>query len=115
MAQTPQIEFDDWIQITTDDVEEDTFFIRRSDLPFELEDDCSMHNLGIFEPFVPVPGESIIGAGYMSGWGARMSSGNGLGWEVFESQDEARVYIIETYGLCPDCGTDLDEESCNCE
>ena len=53
---------------------------------------------------------------FKSGYGARLSMPGYLDcteWVVFDSEQEAREYLAETYGLCPIClGDEFAGESC---
>lgn len=52
----------------------------------------------------------------VEGFGARLSAPGYLDcteWSVFETEEEAKTYLAETYDLCPDCLGELDED-CVC-
>lgn len=51
----------------------------------------------------------------IEGFGARLSAPGYLDctdWTVFNTEEEAKAYLVETYDLCSRCGEDSEAEVC---
>ena len=71
--------------------------------------------IGLLHPYCD--NTSAWSVTYIKGYGARLSAPGYMDcteWAVFDTEEEAQEYLVESYDLCPECLSewDWDEEAC---